>query len=136
MRFGVKVDYDDFIKEAFKFTTKLSKDYITAKQILVELYETKYNIHNHALDTGVMSSVKFNKAETYTDHYLRQSYLDLYLYKSINKYLGISFDDFIDRPKSEIDELVARVDAFRVKEAEVGKDALDALKNASGANGQ
>lgn len=82
----------------------------------MELYETEYQICDHRTETKPLTSVRFNEAEKYSDHYLYSSYLELYLYKKVNKYLGISFDEFIDRSRHEIDSMVEHIDKIMQKE--------------------
>lgn len=132
MRFGVKVNYDDFINDSLRFMGKISRDYITNRQVLTELYETVYGIQDHTVSSGGLSGVKFNEPERFMDHYLYKSYLELYLYKSVRKYLGISFDDFLNKPRYEIEEIIEVLEAFRQKEKEISDAAIDKLKDATG----
>lgn len=131
MRFGAKVNYDDFIKDSLRFMGKISRDYITNRQVLTELYETVYRIQDHTVGGGALSGVKFNEPEKFMDHYLYESYLELYLYKSVRKYLGISFDDFLNRPRYEIEKMVDVLETFRQKEKEISDAAVQNLKDAT-----
>lgn len=128
MRFGEGVDYEDFLKDCFALAGKLGKDYITNKQVMIELYETKFGIYDHRASGSALSSVKYNKCENYVDHFLMGAYLETYLYRGVNKYMGMSFDEFIDRPRWEMDKIVEVIERFRKKEGQAGEDALSEIK--------
>ena len=125
------MDYDAFVKRALGFVGKISKDYLTNKQILMEYYETEYGIHDHVHASSPLSGVKYNQCEDTVNHYLYDSYLELFLYKGIGKHTGLTFDEFIDRPRYEIEKIAKAVDAFKKKEAQAGNDALEQLKNST-----
>lgn len=53
-----------------------------------------------------MSSVQFNKSEQYIKNYLYDSYLKTFLYLEIGKKLNMSFDEFLARPRYEIESMI------------------------------
>lgn len=124
------MDYDRFLEDAFKWTPK-GKNYIYAKQLLTELYETEYGIIDHKTEEHPFGLVLQMESEQFTDHYLFDAYLESYLYKDIYKCTGISFDAFLDRPRYEIEKIVKQVDLFKKKEADVKKGVMDDLSGLS-----
>lgn len=128
MKFGSDVNYDDFIRESLTYTGKLGKDYITNKQILMELYETSYGVFDHVNGRGSLDSVRFNPSEDTVNHYLYDSYLELFMYKAVNKHTGLSFDEFLDKPRYEIEKILKVVDTFREKESKAGEAALSKIQ--------
>ena len=129
VEFGAGVDYLDMLKEGMRLISRLGTDYLTNKQVLQELYETRFGIFDHTTTPSAFAPVQFNDSECYTKHYLYSAYLDTYLFRSINKYMRMSFDEFISRPRWEMDKIVDAVERFRAKESEAGQDALTQLKN-------
>jgi len=77
---------------------------------LIELYETKFNIRHHLVSTSPLASVALNNCEKYLNDYLFDSYLTVFIYKDIGKKLNISFDDFINRPRYEIMNIISVID--------------------------
>lgn len=108
---------------------KESPNYLHSKQLLLELFETEYEICDHRVNTSPLASVMFQENEKFMDHYLMDSYLELFLYKKVNKYLGITFDEFIDRPRYEIDKMIGVVEAFMAKESSIATDLTNDLAN-------
>ena len=96
--------------------------------MLAELYETHYGIFDHRHSTDPLASVQYNACENYIDHFLYESYLEVFLYKNVYKYTGINFDDFLDRPRFEIEKILYSIEGFRKKESSVNEDALTQLK--------
>lgn len=111
---------------------KRFKDYLSNKQLMIEMYETKYGIYNHMEPNGALGSVKYNACEEHSNHYLFDFYLELFLYKGVAKNTGMSFDDFIDRPRYEIEKIIKAMDAFSKKESAVSADALKQLQSTAG----
>lgn len=92
------------------------------------MYETEYGICDHTENTRPLSSVRFNEAEKFTDHYLFESYMELFLYKKVNKHLGLSFDEFIDRPRYEIDTMITTIDKVSKQEDSVNENLINQMK--------
>jgi hypothetical protein len=126
-RFGYDVNYDEFLAHAFKLT-KGQDNYLYTKQLMMELYETHYGIHDHRDSTNPLASVQYNKCENYIDHYLFESYLEVFLYKGVHKYTGLNFDDFLDRPRYEIEKILHVLEGFRKKESSITDDAIGKLQ--------
>lgn len=94
------------------------KDYFYNKQLLIELYETKYGICDHINANNPLSAVQFNEPEDYLSRTLYEGYLNTFLYRELGKKLHMSFDDFINRPRHEIEmmmRVVEEVDKKRLK---------------------
>lgn len=99
----------------------------------MELYETKFGIHNHLGDNNPLSGVLFNEAENYIKDGLYEAYMRTYLYKDIGKKLGISFDEFISRPRHQIESIVRVIDEFsKTKE----KDTAELFKQMTNTTGE
>lgn len=93
----------------------------------MELYEVHYGICDHFNTDNPLSSVQYNACENYIDHYLYESYLDIFMYKGVYKYTGLTFDDFLDKPRYEIIKILDAVENFRKKESTVTEDAITKL---------
>lgn len=106
-------------------------NYLHAKQLLIELMETEYKIHDHINDSSPLASVRYHEHEGYNDHYLLRSYIDAFIYKKVNKYMGLTFDQFIDRPRYEIEKIIAAINDVIAKEAAVGENAISDLTKAN-----
>ena len=125
--FGADINFDDFIDECLKNIVK-SPNYIYTKQLLTELYETKYGIHNHQTDTNPLSSVAFYEAENYLSDYVYETYLNVYLYNEINKRLNMSFDEFLSRPKCEIEMILKVIQNFNKKTTPIKENLIKELQ--------
>lgn len=124
--FGYNVDYDEFINTALSGIKKIP-NYIYGKQLLIELYETQFGIYDHRTSTNPLSSVRFNEAEQYLDNFLYDEYLSIFVYKEIGKKLGMSFDDFLNRPKYEINKILKIIEEVDAKKSETYSNVLNDL---------
>lgn len=95
---------------------------------MAELYETYYGIYDHTLTSNPLASVQYNKCENHVDHYLYESYLEMFLYKSVYKHTGLTFDDFLDKPRYEIEKIMRVLEGFRKKESSITDDAISKLQ--------
>lgn len=77
-----------------------------------------------------MALVQFNHAENYLKDYLWDGYLSTFIMKELGKKLGMSFDDFLNRPKFEIVEILRVVDEVDKKKNQVNAQVLKELENA------
>jgi hypothetical protein len=91
------------------------------------MYETEYGIKNHMHSTNPLGSVSFNKAENYLKDYLYDSYLTLFIEKKIGSSVNISFDEFINRPRYELESIVNIVMEIDKIKSEVMKKQLDSV---------
>ncbi len=57
--------------------------------------------------------------------------MDLFLYKKVPKYMGITFDEFLNRPRYEMDKMIEAIDRIQAKEANVNEDVLKDLSKAN-----
>lgn len=58
----------------------------------------------------------FSESERYNEGYFFSKYLDVFLEKKIGTMLGISFDDFINRPRYEVQLILNRLNKFQDRE--------------------
>ncbi|MDD2819517.1 MAG: hypothetical protein PHN51_12075 [Candidatus Nanopelagicales bacterium] len=104
-------------------------DYLAAKQLLVELQETAYGIHDYRQSTHPFATALMRDNAKFMDHYLYDAYLDSYMMRDVFKYTGIPFDDFLNRPRYKIDKILQAVDRHRKKESSTTDDVLKHLKS-------
>lgn len=62
--------------------------------------------------------------------FLYDGYLTTFLMKELGKKLGMSFDDFLNRPKYEITEMLRIVDEVDKKKNKVSEQVLKDLEDA------
>ena len=98
------------------------------------MFETEYGIFDHKQTNNPLASVRFNECEKFEDHYLLETYMDLFLYKKVHKYMGITFDEFLNRPRYEMDRMIEAIDRIQAKEATVNQNVLNDLSNANKAD--
>jgi len=75
--------------------------------------------------------VQFNNAENYLKDYLFDGYLSTFLFKELSKKLGMSFDDFLNRPKFEIETIMRVVDDTDKKKNRINENVLKELENSA-----
>lgn len=126
--FGIEVDWDAFIKRSLDGMLPPA-NYLEGKQLLLELYETYYGLHDHLQSTNPLASVMFHEGERYLDRYLYDNYLDTFLYKRIYEHTGLSFDAFLAKPRYEIEKILKKVIAYNDKKSSARQDALDNLSS-------
>ena len=128
--FGIQVDWDAFIKEALSFI-KNQPNYIHAKQLLIELYETHYGVYDHTSAVNPLASVLFQESEQFRDKGLLDNYLETYIYKNVFARTGLTFDEFLNRPRFEIEKILEAVSAYNTKKSNAADAGLSALANAA-----
>ncbi len=126
--FGIEVDWDAFIKRSLDGMLPPA-NYLEGKQLLLELYETYYGLHDHLQATNPLAAVMFHEGERYLDRYLYDNYLETFLYKRIYEHTGLSFDAFLAKPRYEIEKILKKVIAYNDKKSSARQDALDNLSN-------
>lgn len=128
MNFANDKVFDEFIRDVLgKF--KPTADYIFNKQVMYELYETYYNIHDHINKPKAFSATVYHEALEYHDNYLYTNYLLRYMRKDIGGWLKMSFDEFINRPRYEIELIEAAVDRIASEKNAAQQDELDNLND-------
>jgi len=127
------VDFDRYIEDTIK-SFKTTKDYIYNKQVLIELYETHYNICDHLNSVNPLSSIQFNKAEEYIKNYLYDAYLNTFIYRELGKKLNMSWDDFINRPKYEIESIIRIVSSIDEKKMKANESVINELETSKSRN--
>lgn len=100
--------------------------------MLQELFETELDIYNHKTSNHVLSGVLFQKAEKFSDHNLYDILLDAYLYKRVYSLTGVSFDEFLNKPRYEIDKLLEGVKRFSETEERIKAEITAQLGNTGG----
>lgn len=103
-------------------------NFIHGKQFLIELYETEYGIFDHAHTQNPLSGVLFHDSEKYLDDYLYDNYLTAFIYKEVYSRTGLSFDEFLDKPRFEIEKILSIVDDYNRKRPEVASSVLNELE--------
>jgi hypothetical protein len=120
-------DYEDFITKDL-LSIKSVPNYIYGKQLLIELYETYYGIHNHRQETNPLASVTYNPSEEYLKDGLYENYVSIYIHKELYKKLGMSFEAFIALPRYKINSILSVVDEYDTKRLRSNQDMLDGLE--------
>lgn len=128
--FGLEVDWDAFIERSLCGMRK-QPNYLHAKQLLIELYETHYQVYDHAASVNPLSGVLFNEAEKYLDSYLFDNYFNTFLYKEIYARTGLSFDAFMDKPRYEIEKIFRLVDEYNKKKSAIASSVTQDLESAA-----
>lgn len=125
------MDFDEYINSALRGFRK-TKDYFYNKQVLLELYETTYGICNHLETKNPLAAVSFNDSEKYLNNYLYENYL--YTYKQKNISMLMTFDEYINRPRYDIESINRVMDRLNAKKLEVEGDALSELQSSTKAD--
>lgn len=121
------MDFDEFIEETIR-SLKGVKDYFYNKQLFIELYETKYGICDHINATNPLASVQFNDSEDYLSKTLYEGYLSTFIYRDLGKKLHMSFDDFINRPRHEIEMMIRVVEEADKKKIKINEGLVKDLE--------
>lgn len=127
------MDFDEFIVEIIR-SFKPTGNYIYDKQVLLNIYETKFGIHNHLSPSGPLASVKFNECEGFHRNFIYESHLRNFIMKDLGKKLNMSFDEFINRPRYEIDIMLEVADSLDRKKNEINNTVLNNLANEVNSN--
>jgi len=104
------------------------RDYFYNKQLLIELYETTFGIHDHTTTNSPLASVRFNEAEDYFTGTNYEGYLSTFMYRDLGKKLNMSFDDFINRPRYEIETILKVAEDLDKKKLEMNQSAVNELE--------
>jgi hypothetical protein len=75
-----------------------------------------------------LALVQYNECENHLNDSMFSVYLSIFLYKEIGKHLHISFDDFINRPKYEIELIIKTMNEYMEKKNKDTKNILDSIK--------
>lgn len=119
-----------------KFLPKLSS--VDSQIVLSDLYETKFNIFDHAAQSRLpstplgpdyrarpLSSVAFHPAEDINTGSLLEEMMRLYIMRSIHGLFGLNFLEFMSLPKDVIDLMLVVSDEEGVRK----QTALNAIEN-------
>lgn len=104
-------------------------NYIAGKILLAELYETTYGIYNHINNSHPYGPVLFTDSDNFYKDTRYERYLDMYMLKEIYNKLGITFDEFINRPRHEIETIIKRVDNHNKLKQDLLKKSVDDLED-------
>lgn len=107
---------------------KPTGDYIYDKQVLNEIYETKFGIHDHLAAGSALSSVSMHKRETYTKDFLYDNYLRTFIFRDIGRKLSISFDEYINRPRYQIEAINRIAEEIDNRKQSANSDVLEELE--------
>jgi hypothetical protein len=77
-----------------------------------------------------LASVQFNESENFLKDSIYEAYLSTFLYREIGKKLNISFDDFLNRPKYEIEMMVRIISEVDDKRNKINATMLENLEKA------
>lgn len=102
-------------------------NYIYGKQLIIELYETFYGIHNHTVNTNEFASIAYNHSEEYLEDGLFENYVSIFVHKEIYKKLGMGFTDFISQPRYKINSILKIIDELDKKRLKTNEDMLSEL---------
>lgn len=75
--------------------------------------------------------MQFNEAEDYLSRTLYEGYLSTFIYRELGKKLHMSFDDFINRPRHEIEMMIKVIEEADKKKVKVNEGLLQDLKTAT-----
>lgn len=100
------------------------------RQILIELYETKFGLRDHFTQPTPLGSCSFKEAQEHTEKFLLEGHLRQYLYGRIGDTLRISFDDYINRPRYELSVINKVVSEFRRIRDKSGEKIMGELESA------
>lgn len=101
----MEVDYSKFLKDSIRILSDVPNP-VYGRLLMDEIYETVYGIHDHTKDKSPLASVSFHEKEKYLDRFLYEGYLTTFIYRDIGRRLNMSFDEFINRPRYEIEMMV------------------------------
>lgn len=118
---------EEFLKELFQVLGKV--DYLDAKQVLYDVYETKFGLFNHlsGLDrkTRPLASVALHEMEDNTKSSSLYESIEIYLDQDINKNFGLSLNEFLDLPR----ELINKLLEVSIKKIQKDTNTLENVKN-------
>jgi len=129
--FGDGVNFDEVaLKELLEKSPRLCST--DAQMLLRDRYETFFNIYNHdnpIADNHPFALIRKNWNENVVDGNRYEERLKQYIDFDIQKYFGISIDEFLDRPRHEVESLI-KIAVERIKkEAPIVQQAQEMLKN-------
>lgn len=126
----MNIDYNEFLEHILT-NVKRIPNYIYGKQLLIELYETFFKIHNHMTATNPISSVLFHTADQYLENSLFENYVRIFILREIHNKLGLSLDEFLSRSKYEIETILTIVNDIDKKKLKVSEKAFDELQESN-----
>lgn len=110
---------------------KTVPNFIYGKQLLTELYETFYEIRNHVTSTDPLSLVLVNEAETFEKNSKYELYFNTFILQEVHKKTGLNFDEFIARPKVQIDRILRLIEVYDARKLKAGQNALEKMEAAN-----
>ena len=100
-------------------------------RILIELYETAYGTHDHIANGTLFGSASFHESENYLKDNIYEAYLTTYIYKDVYRKTGLNFDEFLNRPKYEIEAILKVVTEVANVKSKTEDDLYKSLENKS-----
>lgn len=121
--------YRPLIDQLLVRTTKLL-DSIAAQIVILETYDDEMGIYNTSSQAdNALSLVSLHEAEdlSLVDPYDRE--MDRYLNANVLKYMGLSFNEYLELSRYRAEKMLARCDRLATKEAEEAEAAMGPLRN-------
>jgi len=110
---------------------KPTGNYIYDKQFLDEFYETHFGICDHLNSPNELDAVAFHPGEDFRTGFLYENYLRTFMYKGIGQKFNITFDQYLDRPRADIEMMNKIAEEMDAKKAKISGDAEAALTAAN-----
>lgn len=88
-----------------------------------------FGIYNHLSAKSNLSNVELHSNEDFIKNNLYEHYLNVFVALDIYTKLGISFDEFINKPKYEIEAIIKVIENLRQKEDKIRKEVNEKISN-------
>lgn len=103
-------------------------DYIENRQIVLEYYETYFGIYDFTKPGSGLASVAMHPKEEYFKNSIYDNRLRKYLELDVAKKLNMSFDEYLNRPRYEIENIDRVLGEFLTKVNKLEEKTQDDLK--------
>lgn len=84
---------------------------------------------DHVNNNEPMAANKFTDKHKFIDGFILEGHLRNFIYKDISKMTGMSFDDYLARPRYEIELINSVVESVAKEKAKNNQQLLDGLKS-------
>lgn len=104
------------------------------KVVLSDIYESKYGIYNHigASNRRPLSSVAFHSSENINNGSLLEARMRMYVHKKIRSIFGLSFDEFLDKPRDVMEMLLKIADEENSRMAHNNEEIEEQFRKITG----
>lgn len=103
-------------------------DYIYNRQLVMEFYETYYGIHDFTKPGQALTPIAMHPKEEYFKNGIQDNRLRKYLELDVYAKTGLTFDEYLDRPRYEIERLDRVLTEFRIKVNKLEEKTQEDLK--------